>query len=52
MASPHVAALIANETPYSREEFSAWLTASCQRQQVPLTITNPTVLSTIAVLLR
>ncbi|MGV0770825.1 hypothetical protein [Mycobacterium syngnathidarum] len=52
MANPHASALVANETPYSREEFTTWLTESCERQQVPVTITNPAVLATIAVLLR
>lgn len=37
---------------HERPEFTAWLTASCQRQQVPVTITNPTVLATVAALLR
>lgn len=37
---------------HERPEFTAWLTASCQRQQVPVTITNPTVLANVAALLR
>lgn len=35
-----------------RDEFTAWLTASCQRQGVPVTITDPTALAAIATLLR
>lgn len=52
MANLHAAAPGAVETPYSSEEFTAWLTQSCQRQQVPVTITNPAVLATVAALLR
>jgi hypothetical protein len=37
---------------HERPEFTAWLTASCQRQHVPVTITNPTVLANVAALLR
>jgi hypothetical protein len=40
------------ERPYSRDEFTRWLTESCQRQDLPVTITNPTVLASIATLLR
>ncbi|WP_187329152.1 hypothetical protein [Jongsikchunia kroppenstedtii] len=32
--------------------FRAWLTESCQRQGVPLTITDPTVINQVAVLLK
>jgi hypothetical protein len=35
----------------SREDFIAWLTASCRHQGVPVTITDPTTLATIATLL-
>jgi hypothetical protein len=35
-----------------RDEFIAWLIASCQRQDVPVSITDPTALATIATLLR
>jgi hypothetical protein len=35
-----------------REEFTAWLTASCQRQNLPVTITDPTALAAVAALLR
>jgi hypothetical protein len=35
-----------------RDEFIAWLTASCQRQDVPVIITDPTALAAIATLLR
>jgi hypothetical protein len=38
--------------PTGREEFIAWLTASCQRQALPVTITDPTVLAAVAALLR
>ncbi|MGB3229768.1 MAG: hypothetical protein WBB57_02400 [Mycobacterium sp.] len=40
------------EKSYSREEFTAWLVQSCERQQVAVTITNPAVLADIATLLR
>jgi hypothetical protein len=36
---------------YERPEFIAWLTASCERQNVPVTITDPTVIARIATLL-
>jgi hypothetical protein len=38
--------------PTAREEFTAWLTASCQRQALPVTINDPTTLAAIATLLR
>lgn len=34
-----------NEKYYSRDEFTAWLTQSCERQQLAVTITNPAVLA-------
>lgn len=37
---------------YNRAEFTAWLTASCERQGVPVTVTDPGVLGQVAVLLR
>lgn len=37
---------------YSRDEFTQWLAESCQRQHIPVTITNPTVLASVAALLR
>ncbi|CQA07717.1 Uncharacterised protein [Mycobacteroides abscessus] len=37
---------------YSRQEFTAWLVESCERQHVAVTITNPAVLADIATLLR
>lgn len=37
---------------YDRAEFIAWLADSCQRQGVPMTITDPGVLGQVAVLLR
>lgn len=40
------------EKQYSREEFTAWLVQSCERQQLAVTITNPALLSDIATLLR
>ena len=40
------------DCPTGREEFIAWLTASCQRQALPVTITDPTVLAAVAALLR
>ncbi|WP_100467002.1 hypothetical protein [Mycobacteroides abscessus] len=36
---------------YDRTEFTAWLTASCERQGVPVTITDPTVITQIATLI-
>ena len=35
-----------------RDQFTAWLTASCQRQALPVTVTDPTTLATVAALLR
>jgi hypothetical protein len=40
------------ECPSARDEFTAWLTASCQRQSLSVTITDPTTLASIAALLR
>lgn len=37
---------------YDRAEFTAWLTESCERQGVPLTITDPSVITQVATLLR
>lgn len=39
------------EKSYSREEFTAWLIQSCERQQLSVTITNPAVLADVATLL-
>jgi hypothetical protein len=36
---------------YTREEFTAWLAASCERQCVPLTVTDPIVIARVATLL-
>jgi len=36
---------------HERPEFTAWLTASCQRQDLPVTVTDPTVIGRIATLL-
>jgi hypothetical protein len=36
---------------HERPEFTAWLTASCQRQDLPVTITDPIVIEQIATLL-
>lgn len=36
---------------YTRDEFTAWLAASCERQGVPLIITDPAVLAHVATLL-
>lgn len=53
MANPeHATVPAAEERPYSREEFTRWLTESCHRQHVPVTITNPAVLATVSTLLR
>ena len=38
--------------PTGRDEFTAWLTASCQRQALPVTITDPATLAAVAALLR
>lgn len=40
------------EKSYSRDEFTAWLIQSCERQRLAVTITNPAVLADIATLLR
>ena len=37
--------------PATREEFTAWLTASCQRQALPVTISDPATLAAVATLL-
>jgi hypothetical protein len=37
---------------YNSTEFIAWLTASCERQGVPVTVTDPTVITQVATLLR
>lgn len=34
-----------------RQEFTAWLIASCQRQGIPVTVTDPSTLAAIATLL-
>ncbi|BBU20368.1 MULTISPECIES: hypothetical protein [Mycobacteriaceae] len=49
---PHTAKNVRDERSYSREEFTEWLTESCERQQVSVAVTNPTVLADIAMLLR
>ncbi|MEU9806880.1 hypothetical protein [Mycobacterium sp. NPDC050853] len=36
---------------YDRADFTAWLTASCERQGVPVTITDPGVITQVATLL-
>ncbi|MBL3749880.1 hypothetical protein [Mycobacteroides abscessus] len=36
---------------HERPEFIAWLTASCERHDVPVTVTDPTVIARIATLL-
>jgi hypothetical protein len=36
---------------YDSTEFITWLTASCERQGVPVTITDPTVITQVATLL-
>lgn len=35
---------------YDRAEFTAWLTASCERQGVPVTITDPIVITQVITL--
>lgn len=53
MASfPAHAASQRSEKSYSREEFTAWLIKSCERQQLAVTIANPAILADIATLLR
>ncbi|BBX64827.1 MULTISPECIES: hypothetical protein [Mycobacteriaceae] len=37
---------------HERPEFIAWLTASCERQALSVTVTDPTTLAAIATLLR
>jgi hypothetical protein len=36
----------------TRQEFTAWLIASCERQGIPVTVTDPSTLAAIATLLR
>ncbi len=36
----------------ARDEFTAWLTASCERQALSVTVTDPATLAAIATLLR
>lgn len=36
---------------HERPEFIAWLTASCERNNVPVTVTDPTIIARIATLL-
>ncbi|SKD28435.1 Uncharacterised protein [Mycobacteroides abscessus subsp. massiliense] len=36
---------------YDPLEFTAWLTDSCERQGVPVTITDPAVITQVATLL-
>jgi hypothetical protein len=37
--------------PTAREEFTVWLTASCERQGLPVAVTDATTLAAIATLL-
>ncbi|WP_343577699.1 hypothetical protein [Mycobacterium sp.] len=37
---------------HERPEFTAWLIASCERQALPVTVTDPSTLAAIATLLR
>ncbi|SHY54064.1 Uncharacterised protein [Mycobacteroides abscessus subsp. bolletii] len=39
---------MADRDDYDRAEFTTWLAASCERQGVPLTITDPTVIAQVA----
>jgi hypothetical protein len=36
---------------YNSTEFITWLTVSCERQGVPVTVTDPTVIAQVATLL-
>lgn len=36
---------------YDRAEFTAWLLASCERQGVPVTISDPAVITQVVTLL-
>ncbi|WP_165612088.1 hypothetical protein [Mycobacteroides chelonae] len=36
---------------YDRAEFTAWLLASCERQGVPVTITDPAAITQIVALM-
>ena len=40
-----------SQLSYTREEFTAWLTASCERYGVPLTVADPIVIAHVATLL-
>jgi hypothetical protein len=37
--------------PFTREQVAAWVKASCDRQGVPLVVTDPSVVADVAVLL-
>lgn len=50
--TPQAPSSTAGEKSYSRAEFVEWLTESCRRQHLPVTITNPSILADIATLLR
>ncbi|EIU34266.1 hypothetical protein MA5S0708_0011 [Mycobacteroides abscessus 5S-0708] len=43
--------MMADRADYDRAQFTAWLTASCERQGVPVTITDPAVIGQVAALL-
>ena len=47
-ASPQSAS---SARPYGHQEFLAWLNASCQSQNVPLTINDPAVIAHVVALL-
>lgn len=36
---------------YDRAEFTTWLTASCERQGVPVTISDPAVINQVVTLM-
>jgi hypothetical protein len=40
------------DDPATREEFTAWLTASCQCQALPVAVTGHATLAAVAALLR
>lgn len=43
--------VMADGGEYDRAEFTAWLTASCERQGVPVSIADPAVITQVVALL-
>ncbi|MCA4749585.1 hypothetical protein H8Z55_17490 [Mycobacteroides abscessus] len=43
---------MADRADYDRAQFTDWLTASCERQGVPVTVSDPAVIAQVTTLLR